>query len=163
MLGLAIVLVGSAIPAGAGVPDPEDVCDLLTNKQVKTIMGAKPYSRGSPGEEGCGWETDPYERSTYRYVVLEVITLDEAIEGYADYGTALEEGTTTLVTPVEGLGDEAFSTKSVLIAEGTIDGLNAVTGDVVVELSWQTSKPVEVDSSRFDRIVKILDGVLDEV
>jgi hypothetical protein len=160
---LAGVAAVTAIPAGAGVPSPDEVCDLLTNKQAKTIMGAKPVGGPITADDGCSWETDPLDRTNYRYVVLEVIPLDEAIAGYPDYGTALDEGTTTLVTPVDGLGDEAYSTKSVLIAEGTIDGLHAVTGDVVVALNWQTSKPVEVDSSRYDRVVKILDGVLDEV
>jgi hypothetical protein len=160
---LTIATAAPALARGGDVPDPDEVCDLLTNKQVKTIMGAKPVGGPITADEGCSWETDPLDRANYRYVVLEVIPLADAIEGYPDYGTALDEGTTTLVTPVEGLGDEAYSTKSVLIAEGTIDGLNAVTGDVVVELSWQTSKPVEVDSSRYDKVVKILDGVLDEV
>jgi hypothetical protein len=162
-LTLAALAAATAFPARAGVPEPDEVCDLLTNKQVKTIMGAKPFGDPIPGDEGCNWETDPYERSSYRYVVVEVIPLDEAIEGYPDYGTALDEGTTTLVTPIEGVGDEAYSTKSVLIAEGTIDGLNAVTGDLVVELSWQTSKPVEVDSSRYDKVVAIFERVLDGV
>ncbi len=160
---LVAAMGAAAIPAAAGVPDPDEVCDLLTDKQVKTIMGAKPFGSPIIEDEGCSWQSDPSNRAKYRYVNLAVIPLDDAIDGYPDYGTALDEGTTTLVTPVDDLGDEAYSTKSVLIPEGTLDGLNAVTGDTVVELRWQSKKPVEVDSKRYDNIVTIFDGVLDEV
>lgn len=52
--------------------------------------------------------------------------------------------------------------KTVLVAEGAIDSLYAVTGDTVVELNWQSRQPVRVDSQLYDKVVKIMRGLLDE-
>jgi len=37
-----------------------------------------------------------------------------------------------------------------------------VTGDTVVELNWQSRQPVRVDSKLYDKVVKIMRGLLDE-
>jgi len=67
-----------------------------------------------------------------------------------------------LIGPLDGLGDEAYAGKTVLVAEGAIDSLYAVTGDTVVELNWQSRQPVRVDSQLYDKVVKIMRGLLDE-
>jgi hypothetical protein len=160
---LSIAAVSFAGVPQAGVPSPDEVCKLLTTKQVVTIMGAKPFGRPTPDEQGCGWETDPTKRlEGYRYVVLEVKSLEEATRGYADYRSALEASTRE-IRRIKGVGDQAFTGKTVLIAAGTIDSVNAVKGDVVVELGWQTAKPVKPGSARYRQILKIVRGLLAEV
>ena len=126
-------------------------------------MGVKPFGPPRPDNGGCSWETDPLERERYAYVFLEVKSLDEATEGYPDYETARDAaGSSELIEPLDGLGDEAYTGKTVLVAEGAIDSLYAVTGDTVVELSWQSREPVEVDSRLYDKVVKIMRGLLDD-
>lgn len=68
-----------------------------------------------------------------------------------------------MIGPLDGLGDEAYTGKTVLVAEGAIDSLYAVAGDTVVELNWQSRQPVRVDSRLYDKVVKIRRGLLDEV
>ena len=127
-------------------------------------MGVKPFGSPVPDDAGCSWETDPINRDDYSYVFLEVKSLDEATEGYPDYRTARDAaGSSEAIEPLDGLGDEAYTGKTVLVPEGTIDSLYAVTGDTVVELSWQSRKPVAVDSAHYDKIVKIMRGLLEEV
>jgi len=156
-----VMSLALSAPAAARGTDP---CDLLTKKQVRTIMGVKPFGSPIPDNGGCSWETDPLERATYNYVFLEVKSLDEATEGYPDYETARDAaGTSELIEPLDGLGDEAYTGKTVLVAEGAIDSIYAVTGDTVVELNWQSRQPVRVDSRLYDKVVKIMRGLLDEV
>jgi hypothetical protein len=169
-MGLALVAVlsiAAASFAGAaptGGPSPEDQCELLTSKQVVTIMGAKPVGEPTPDEAGCTWETDPAKRleGNYSYVFLEVKSLDEATSGYPDYRSALESGTREIL-PIRGLGDQAFTGKTVLIPSGTVDSVNAVKDDTVVELNWQSEKPVKRGSDRYRKIVKIVRGLFDDV
>ena len=169
-MGVAVVaalsIAASSFAGGAhtGVPTPDEVCKMLTSKQVVTIMGAKPFGRPTPDEQGCTWESDPSKRleGTYRYVFLEVKSLDEATSGYPDYRSALEEGTRE-IRPISGLGDLAYTGKTVLIPNGTVDSLNAAKGDTVVELNWQAAKPVKRGSARYRQIVKIQRGLLADV
>jgi hypothetical protein len=161
LLAMMLVPLALAAPAGAGGADP---CDLLSKKQVRAIMGVKPFGSPIPDNGGCSWETDPVERENYSYVFLEVKSLDEATEGYPDYRTARDAaGSSEAIEPLDGLGDEAYTGKTVLVSEGAIDSLYAVTDDTVVELSWQARKPVRVDSKRYDKVVGIMHGLLDEV
>ena len=161
LFATTIASLALAAPVGASGADP---CDLLSKKQARAIMGVKPFGSASPDNEGCSWETDPVERESYYYVFLEVKSLDEATEGYPDYETARDAaGSSEAIEPLDGLGDEAYTGKTVLVPEGAIDSLYAVTGDTVVELSWQSRRPVAVDSAHYDKIVKIMRGLLDEV
>jgi hypothetical protein len=169
-MGVAIVAalsIAAASFAGApqaGVPSPDEVCKLLTSKQVVTTMGAKPFGKATPDEHGCTWETDPVERQKgkYSYVFLEVKSLEEATSGYPDYRSALEEGTRE-IRAIKGLGDRAYTGKTVLIPNGTIDSFNAAKGDTVVELNWQSAKPVKRGSERYRQILKIARGVVADV
>ncbi|MGH9050937.1 MAG: hypothetical protein ACRDY4_14510 [Acidimicrobiia bacterium] len=160
LVTVTIASLALATPAGAGGDDP---CDRLSKKQVRTIMGARPFGAPLPEDDGCSWETDPVDRDNYRYVLLEVKSLDDATEGYPDYRTARDAaGSSEAIEPIDGLGDEAYTGKTVLVPEGAIDSLYAVTGDTVVELSWQSRKPVRIDSKHYDKIVKIMRGLLEE-
>jgi hypothetical protein len=170
-MGVALVAALSIAAASfggaphAGVPSPDEVCELLTTKQVVTIMGAKPFGKPTPDAQGCTWETDPAKRlegGKYRYVFLEVKSLEDATSGYPDYRSALEEGTRE-IRPISGLGDQAYTGKTVLIPNGTIDSLNAAKGDTVVELNWQAAKPVKRGSERYGQIVKIERGLVADV
>jgi hypothetical protein len=169
-MGVALVAaltVAAASFAGApqaAVPSPDEVCKLLTSKQVVTIMGAKPFGKPTADEHGCSWESDPSKRleGKYRYVFLEVKSLEDAMSGYPNYRSALEEGTRE-IRPVTGLGDQAFTGKTVLIPTGTIDSINAAKGDIVVELNWQAAKPVKRGSAQYRQIVKIERGLLADV
>jgi hypothetical protein len=165
---IAALTITAASFVGApevGVPSPDDVCKMLKTKQVVTIMADKPFGEPRPDEHGCTWETDPVERveqGKYRYVFLEVKSLEQATDGYPDYRTALESGTRE-IRPVNGVGDEAYAGKTVLIPDGTIDSVNVVNGDTVVELNWQAARPVKRGSARYRQIIKIVRGTLAEV
>jgi hypothetical protein len=170
-MGVALVgavSIAAASFAGApqgGLPSPDEVCKLLTTKQVVTIMGAKPFGRPTPDEHGCTWETDPVKRveeGKYRYVFLEVKSLEETTSGYPNYRSALESGT-RLIRRIKGLGDEAYTGKTVLIRSGTIDSVNVAKDDTVVELNWQAANPVKNGSARYRQILKIVRGVLADV
>jgi hypothetical protein len=162
---LSIAVASFSGAPHAGAPSPDEVCELLTNKQVVTIMAAKPFGKPTPDEHGCTWETDPTKRieeGKYSYVFLEMKSLEETTSGYPDYRSALEEGTRE-IRAVTGLGDKAYTGKTVLSPSGTIDSLNAAKGDTVVELNWQSAKPVKRGSARYRQIVKIERGLLADV
>jgi hypothetical protein len=159
---LSIVAASIAGAPQVGVPSPDEVCKMLTTKQVVTIMADKPFGPPRPDEHGCTWETDPVERveeGRYRYVFLEVKSREDATDGYPDYRSALESGTRQ-IRSIKGIGDEAYTGKTVLIPRGTIDSVNVAKGDTVVELNWQSGKPVKPGSARYRQIIKIVRGVL---
>jgi hypothetical protein len=162
---LSIPVASFAGAPEVGVPSPDEVCKLLTTKQVVTIMSDKPFGRPHTDEQGCSWDTDPVKRveeRKYRYVFLEVKSREDAIDGYLDYRSALESGTRE-IRPIKGIGDEAYTGKTVLIPAGTIDSINVAKGDTVVELNWQAAKSVKRGSARYRQIVKIVRGVLADV
>lgn len=170
-MGIALVAalsIAAASFAGApdvGVPSPDEVCKMLTTKQVVAIMADKPFGGPRTDEHGCTWETDPVERveqGTYRYVFLEVKSPEEATGGHPNYRSRLESGTRE-IRPITGVGDEAYTGKTVLIPDGTIDSVNVMKGDTVVELNWQSAKPVKRGSARYRQIVRIVRGVLADV
>jgi hypothetical protein len=161
---MSIAVASFAGAAQSGAPSPDDVCKMLTKKQVVAIMAAKPVGPPTPDEHGCSWESDPAKRvkGEYRYVFLEVKSLEDATSGYPDYRSALEEGTRE-IRAIKGLGDRAYTGKTVLIPNGTIDSFNAAKGDTVVELNWQSAKPVKRGSERYRQILKIARGVVADV
>ena len=166
LLVVVLLLVGSGAVAFASrgsnrVPMGDDICKLLTKKQVRVISIA-PVGSPFPSDDNCIWQTRPTESRPVFSVQLTVVSLDDATEGYPDYLTALEEGTTAEYAPVSGLGDEAYTVKSVVAPAASLDGLNVVNDNVVLELQW-TSRPVKLESRRYDAIVKSMRKALDKV
>ena len=166
LLVAVILLAGAGAPAFASrvsgeVPQGDDICKLLTKKQVRAISLA-PVGSPFPSDDECIWQTRPTESRPLVSVQLTAQSLDDATEGYPDYFTALQEGTTAEYSPVSGLGDEAFVQRSVVAPTGSADGLNLVQDDVVLELEW-TSKPVRLDSRRYDTIVASMRTALDKL
>jgi hypothetical protein len=147
----AVILVGPIAPAFA-VPRGDDICKLLTKKQVVRAMSLAPVGSPIPSDDQCVWQTRPTKGRPIATVQLTAESLDDATKRYPDYLTSLQEGTTAEYSPVSGLGDEAYAVRSVVTPAGTADGLNAVKDDVVLELQW-TSKPAKVGSRRYEAIV----------
>ncbi len=146
---------GSSSGDGGGTDDP---CSLLTDDEVAEIMGVEPFTPGgTPGdEEGvCNWESDPTDRENYLYVTLQVEPLADATEGYPDLRTAIDESTNVEIIDVDGLGDEAYATKSPLLNAGEVDGLDIAVGDTVLHVGWQPQEPVVRDTPRFDDVLDI--------
>jgi hypothetical protein len=143
-----------ASPVSGGVPRGDDICKLLTKKQVVRVLGRGQGRIGSPipSDDACIWQTRPTKGRPVATVQLSAESLDDATEGYPDYLTALEEGTTAEYSPVSGLGDEAYAVRSVVTPGGSADGLNLVKDDVVLELEW-TSEAAKTGSRRYDAIV----------
>jgi hypothetical protein len=155
---------GGGESSNAGGAD--DPCALLTADEVTEIMAAEPFDPGGvPGdEEGvCNWETDPNARENYFYLTLQVETLDDATEGYPDLRTAIDERTNVEIIDVDGLGDEAYATKSPLADAGTVDGLWVAVDDTVLRIGWQSQEPVERDTPRFEDVLDIAEKAIDRL
>jgi hypothetical protein len=166
---LAVILSGpggsaafaSRVSVG-GVPQGDDICELLTKKRVRRVMGVAPVGSPIPGDDRCIWQTRPTRGQPVASVQLIAESLDDATKGYSDYLAALEGGTTAEYSLVKGLGDEAYAMRSVVTPAGSVDGLNVVKDDVVLELQW-TSKPAKLGSRRYDAIVASMRKALDKL
>jgi hypothetical protein len=137
------------------VPEGDDICKLLTKKQVVKILGVSGVGPAIPGNDECIWQRRPTPGRPLVTARLTAESLDDATRGYPDYLTALQEGTTAEYSPVSELGDEAYAGRSVLAPADSVDGVNVVEGDVVLDLDW-TSKPAQVGSRRYDAIISSL-------
>ena len=137
------------------VPEGDDICKLLTKKQIVKISGVSGVGPPIEGDDECIWQRRPTRDKPLVTVRLTAESLDDATKRYPDYLTALQEGTTAEYSPISELGDEAYAGRSVLTSAGSVDGVNVVEGSVVLELDW-TSKPAQVGSRRYDAIVSSL-------
>ncbi|MGQ0803531.1 MAG: hypothetical protein ACT4PI_06690 [Actinomycetota bacterium] len=138
-------------------------CQLLTDDEVAELMGVEPIGPGAPEGDGCGWETDRIDPDGYFYVFVEIESLDDATEGYPDLRTAIDESTNVEIIDVEGLGDEAYATKSPLRATGEVDGIDVATGQYVLHIGFQPKEPVVRDTPRFDRLIEITERAIDRI
>lgn len=162
-VALAIAVATGCDGDSDGDGGASDPCALLTGAEVTEIMAAEPVEPdGTPGDEKgvCDWETDPLERETYFYMTLRVESLDAATEGYPDLRTAIDESTNVEIIDVDGLGNEAYATKTPLAEPDTVDGLTMALGDTVLDLGWQSQSPVVRDTARFEHVLDIAQKAL---
>jgi hypothetical protein len=159
-VGLDAGAFASVVPVQ--VPEDDEICKLLTKRQVVKILGVSGVGPPIPGDGECVWQRRPRRGKPLVTARLTAESLDDATKGYPDYLTALQEGTTAEYSPVSELGDEAYAGRSVLAPAGSVDGLNVVEGSVVLELDW-TSKPAQVGSRRYDAIVSSLRKALEKL
>jgi hypothetical protein len=160
---VALVLAAACDGDSGGGGGGGDPCALLTGAEVTEIMAEQPLEPdGTPGdEEGvCNWETDPVDRENYFYVTVRFESLDEATDGYPDLRTAIDESTNVEIIDVDGIGNEAYATKTPLADAGTVDGITMALGDSVLALGWQSQSPVVRDTARFEHVLDIAQKAL---
>lgn len=56
VVAISLALLADAAPAGAAKPVLKNGCKLVTNDEIKNLMGRKPVQK-SGGPEGCMWRT----------------------------------------------------------------------------------------------------------
>ena len=129
-----IVLFIAAVTAPAASAASDDACKLLTPAQASSAIGA---SVGA-GEhvtptfvKVCTWKTAA--GANYQFVTLSL----QAAGVFASSKTMLSHVKNVVVTPVRGLGDDAF-----YLATGDNVGLNVKKGDVAFKVEVYAHGPV---------------------
>jgi hypothetical protein len=158
------VSILAAIPAAGTAAAAIDECKLLTNTQARAIMGTRPVGGATPDNGGCSWQSDPSDRANLTFVTLKVESASKLLARYDDdLGTYLDESTNVGIDPLDGVGDEAFSTYSPLSGPGTADGISVLVGTRVIEIGFQPVEPVRNPSPELDRVVRIVKQVVRKV
>jgi hypothetical protein len=154
----------AAISTAGNAAAAIDECKLLTNAQARAIMGTKPVGGATPDNGGCSWQSDPYDRAHLAFVTLTVEPASKLLARYGDdLQTYLDESTNVGIDPLDGVGDEAFSTYSPLSGPGTADGISVRGGTRVVQLGFQPIASVKNPSPELDRVVRIVKQVVRKV
>ena len=131
----AIIIFTSAAAPSANAAPPDDACALLTPAQVSVVAGV-PVKDGqyvTPAKkETCTWTASkPAEKST------KMVTL--FLEGLPMFQASKKPLVNTItVTPVSGLGDEAF-----YVTMSTNVMLHVKKGNVVLRVTVYADLPVE--------------------
>ncbi len=141
---------------GGSLDTSGDPCKMLTSSQVAKAIGMK-VSAGTPKAEtlsdshDCSWSTAYGQGAAYvcakdvTGVVLEVVAPPQALKAryptasayFADLGTTFKQSGAS-VTPVSGIGDEAFA-----VVSATKKGLNiyATKGNVILRVFSICGRP----------------------
>ena len=131
----AIFIFTSAVAPSANATPSDDACALLTTAQVSA--GARvPVNDGVPitptDKKVCSWNaTKPVPKST-KFVTLAL----QAPEGF-QAGKSMK-APTIIVTPVTGVGDDAY-----YLALGDNVGLIVKKGNVVFKVAVYADVPIE--------------------
>jgi hypothetical protein len=96
----AILIIGAAMTPSANAASPDDACSLLTQAQVSAAwrLGRCRFVPGSKDKKTCTWTV----AGGAEYVTL----MFEGLDAYQAGKVALTK--TIVVTPVSGIGDEAY-------------------------------------------------------
>jgi hypothetical protein len=132
----AIFIVGAASAPSAKAAPPEDACSLLTQVQVSAAVsvsvGAGSYVTPTY-KKTCTWNTTSAVPNSAKYVTLMLEDLD-AYEG----GKRVGQVKTIFVTPVSGIGDDAYylgggKNVGLIVKKGNVSFKVAVYGDLPIE------------------------------
>jgi hypothetical protein len=156
---IAVAMAGIGVAGATGrarVAHAVDECKLLTDAQAKTIMGIEPFNGGEPDNGGCSWGTDPSDRRTFAYVVVNV---DPKAKLLKRYGGSLrryfDESTNVGIDNLPALGKGALSIYDPLTGPGASSGVAIVVGSNVLRIEYQPLETIKNPSPELDAVVKI--------
>ena len=133
---LAILIAGTAAPRPANAAPHDDACALLTDAQVSAALSA-PVGAGSyqipTFKKTCTWNSTGEGAKGAKSVVLMI----EGLDAYRA-GKATRQSKTTSITPVSGLGDDAY-----YLAVGSNVGLIVKKRDVAFKIGVYCALPIE--------------------
>jgi hypothetical protein len=129
----AIFIAGAATPPANAAP-PDDACSLLTQAQVSVAVS---LSVGAGAYQGtyrktCTWNAVSPATKSAKYVTL----LLEGLDAYQ--AGKLAPVKTIVVTPISGIGDDAYylavgPNVGLIVKKGNVAFKVAVYGDIPIE------------------------------
>jgi hypothetical protein len=132
----AIFFIAIAAAQSASAAPPDDACALLTDAQVSAALSA-PVGAGSyqmpKFKKTCTWNSTGDAAKGAKSVVLML----EGLDAY-QAGKATRQSKTTSVTPISGIGDDAY-----YLAVGSNVGLIVKKHNVAFKVAVYSTLPVE--------------------
>jgi hypothetical protein len=128
MIAAALLVIGGIVAPAANAAPADDACSLLTQAQVSA---ASPVSVGAGTyvtptfKRTCTWSTSGDDAKTVQSITL----LVEAATAF-DNGKRLGAAKNVVITPVSGVGDDAY-----YLAIGTQPGLIVKKGNVTFKVT----------------------------
>ena len=129
----AIFIAGAATPPANAAP-PDDACSLLTQAQVSVAVSVSVGAGAYQGtyKKTCTWNAVSPATKSAKYVTL----LLEGLDAYQ--AGKLASVKTIVVTPISGIGDDAYylavgPNVGLIVKKGNVAFKVAVYGDIPIE------------------------------
>jgi hypothetical protein len=129
----AIFIAGAATPPANAAP-PDDACSLLTQAQVSVAVSVSVGAGAYQGtyKKTCTWNAVSPATKSAKYVTL----LLEGLDAYQ--AGKLAPVKTIVVTPISGIGDDAYylavgPNVGLIVKKGNVAFKVAVYGDIPIE------------------------------
>ena len=129
----AIFIAGAATPPANAAP-PDDACSLLTQAQVSAAVSVSVGAGAYQGtyKKTCTWNAVSPATKSAKYITLVLEGLDAYQAG------KLAPVKTIVVTPISGIGDDAYylavgPNVGLIVKKGNVAFKVAVYGDIPIE------------------------------
>ena len=136
----AIFIAGAATPPANAAP-PDDACSLLTQAQVSVAVSVSVGAGAYQGtyKKTCTWNAVSPATKSAKYVTL----LLEGLDAYQ--AGKLAPVKTIVVTPISGIGDDAYylavgPNVGLIVKKGNVAFKVAVYGDIPIEYKQAMEK-----------------------
>jgi hypothetical protein len=131
---IAAIFIAGAATAPANAAPPDDACSLLTQAQVSAAVSVSVGAGAYQGtyKKTCTWNAVSPATKSAKYVTLMLEGLDAYQAG------KLAPVKTIVVTPISGIGDDAY-----YLAVGPNVGLIAKKGNVAFKVAVYGDIPIE--------------------
>ena len=130
----AVFIISAAMAPAANAAPPDDACSLLTPAQVSAALSVSVDAGVYQGtyKKTCTWNATSVIPKSAKYLTLVLQGLDAFQTG------KLAPVKTIVVTPVAGIGDDAY-----YLAVGTNVGLIVKKGNVAFKVAMYGHSPLE--------------------
>jgi hypothetical protein len=131
---IAAIVIAGAATAPANAAPPDDACSLLTQAQVSAAVSVSVGAGAYQGtyKKTCTWNAVSPATKSAKWVTLMLEGLDAYQAG------KLAPVKTIVVTPISGIGDDAY-----YLAVGPNVGLIAKKGNVAFKVAVYGDIPIE--------------------
>ncbi len=131
---IAAIFIAGAVAAPANAAPPDDACSLLTQAQVSAAVSVSVGAGAYQGtyKKTCTWNAVSPAVKSAKYVTLMLEGLDAYQAG------KLSPAKTIVVTPISGIGDDAYylavgPNVGLIVKKGNVAFKVAVYGDIPIE------------------------------
>ena len=131
---IAAIFIAGAATAPANAAPPDDACSLLTQAQVSVAVSVPVGAGAYQGtyKKTCTWNAVSPATKSAKYVTL----LLEGLDAYQ--AGKLAPVKTIVVTPISGIGDDAYylavgPNVGIIVKKGNVAFKVAVYGDIPIE------------------------------
>jgi hypothetical protein len=131
---IAAIFIAGAATAPANAAPPDDACSLLTQAQVSVAVSVSVGAGAYQGtyKKTCTWNAVSPATKSAKYVTL----LLEGLDAYQ--AGKLASVKTIVVTPISGIGDDAYylavgPNVGLIVKKGNVAFKVAVYGDIPIE------------------------------